>query len=521
MAPLTRVQRYISPWATRLFAVAFLDRRAIMWGLRETVKNLTPEQKVVLRSILNKHQVIIPKYGASRFRFLKSFHLKKTVRIGSLLKAAREFYQSTGRDDLMILLDQIYEGRRTGQYNRNSYRGIDYAQVLRTIAPRIISAPAVDVDSPNRLLDQSFEFATECGAVSEAEGLYRMRKVSDMGGDMQTIVASLFMSMLAVYLPRIFDGVIGQGLGELKDSLIRIISSFQKLEKSFGFDCAQLGSDQQYVYKKMSELIKGAGSPQVLLLFFLSKLIAARKSRSSNDPIFDEIRFVYAPLAERLGLIYLADDFRDQHLRLYQPAKHSEVMKKIETCLGMNYAEAKSFLSFFARDLMAELRQKLGTEIPNLIAKFRVKSPYGVWNKVEVRREYSYDELTDVLAQKFIVESEAELQQVYKFLRKSDVYKSDPKKTKIALQPLGESGGWRGIKMVGVDQAGLPVEVQIMTREMDKENNLGKASHWRYNLEKEIGTLAQVFPLQEPSDVMTGNFVENFWQLHDHWTEAA
>ena len=72
--------------------------------------------------------------------------------------------------------------------------------------------------------------------------------------------------------------------------------------------------------------------------------------------------------------------------------------------------------------------------------------------------------------------------------------------------------------MVGKDAQRVPIEIQIMTREMNNENNRGKAATWRYNLNKELGAVEQVFDRLEPKEVKTSSFVDNFYQLLNYWT---
>ena len=72
---------------------------------------------------------------------------------------------------------------------------------------------------------------------------------------------------------------------------------------------------------------------------------------------------------------------------------------------------------------------------------------------------------------------------------------------------------WRGIKLVGEDVSRTPIEIQVMTNEMNAENNRGKAATWIYNLRKELRDLKQVFKLRELKEAITSNFSENFYEM--------
>jgi hypothetical protein len=340
----------------------------MIWGIRTAIKKLGEPKKISLKMALNKHGIILLKYRFVNIENLEHFHLRKNVTARRLTLAANEFYRITGRDDFLKIMGEIVEGRSSGTVDINA-RHVDYNQVLLTIKPRIIGEP-----SEWPVLKRAFNFASEVSKTSKDELIYRIQKMADIEGNIQAKIAALFLDIPAEDLPALFQKVRDEKLFDLSDSVFKIIRRAQYLRDHFEFDQAELENDKKYIYRKMCELIRGSRTPQVLLLFFLQKLSEARDAKDSSANIFDEIRFLYAPLAERLGLIFLADDFRDQWLRLGKPTKHAEIVGKVYELIKMSYKGAKIFLDTYTRELFAILQKKLKSIYQEITGKFRVKS---------------------------------------------------------------------------------------------------------------------------------------------------
>ncbi len=529
----TWVQMRISPLATRVSSIFFQNRKAIAMGIRSVAKGLGHKENLILRIILGRHGILLPKFRGIRLEQAEHCHFRKNVTTTKLTLAAHEFYRMTGRDDFVMVIPAIVRGKASERLQYSSREGIDYKRILSAIKPRVLKelqkeAPEAE-EWRSEVIDQAFDLASRVSRTEQAELIYRIQKMADIGGDIQAVVASLFMDMSPEKIENLLNDSRSEGLVKLSCSIKKIVQRYQYLKDHFGFDPSQIAKDKKYIYRKMTELIRGARMPRTLLLVFLDKLTQARKAqaregRERPPQIFHEIRFFYAPLAERLGLVFLADDFRDQFLRLGNPVKYKFIVEKVRGRIRMDYEGAKIFLSMYARELFALLQEKLKAESQEITVKFRVKSPYSIWNKVEIRGEYSYDALNDILGIKIICESEAQLMKIRDIVKKNDLFmvKSGGIKEvlkKPEIERTEEEGvKWRGIKMVGEDAQGVPIEIQIMTQEMNNENNRGKAATWRYNLEKELGEIEQVFDILEPKEVITSSFVDNFYQLLNYWT---
>jgi len=524
----TWFQLKISPYMTWAASSGYQNRAAVAREIRSIARRISPEEKFVLRLALNKHGILKPRLKFINIADVQHYHLRLKMTTTKLTLAAHEFYQDTGRNDFIMVLRDIVAQKASERVHLGAHQ-IDYHQRLLSVKSRVLrdlqKREADEESAESIVIDQAFDLASRLTHVNKDELIYRIRKMPDIGGDIQAIVAALFMDMPVKKINNYLRHSRSMTLQNLADSTCQIVRRYQYMRDHFDFDVTQIPKDKRYIYRKMCELIRGTRTPRVLLLYFLNKLSEARKVQHSHR-ILNEMRFLLAPLAERLGLVFLADDFRDQYLRLGSPRLHAFVVDKVTQRIGMNYEKAKLFLEIFTRELYRLLQEKLGPESQGISIKFRVKSPYSNWNKVDIRGKkegYTYEDLPDILGVKIICD-EALILKIYDLMKKSELYVVKGKiKEKFEVS---EKDPWTGIKMTGEEtNLGIPIEIQIMTREMNDENNKGLAATWHHNLQKELDDgehkWEQIFDKREGKEAIGPNFFKNFYDIRNWWTVQA
>jgi hypothetical protein len=552
------VRGYISPLATRVCArLGWVDRRQVDLGVRKLNDILPPEARAHLwfalaavaptitpRSVLMKivKAPTVLKNAPQELSQTRPCDYALRITAKGLADAANKFKEDSGLDYLSDLIKPMVAGE-VAEFDFTKFDTPNNVIMLKEalrgqrkkrILKGLFAEEPVGREWKSKVVDQALRFAAVQSGLTPEQIDYRMRKSAAIHGDVKTIVASFFMDIDALALRQLFDATIKDDAGykELylySDAVCSIVARAQFLENNFSFDFAQLGEDPKLIYRKMCELIRGAETLQVLLLFFLNKLISLKSSDPLKDEVFDAVRFVIAPLAERIGLIFLADDFRDQYLKHSNPVKYREVVEKIESRLGMTYEEAKEFMEIYVDKLIDYLDSK-GVNIDNLTVYARLKSPFSAYEKVEDREEgHTYENLMDLMGIKIVyVSSLAREKEVSDaeflgyLLTKGDIFVPTPGGIKKAL--AGTKGKWLGIKITGHNKIGkpvVPIEIQIMTEEMNAANNHGKAAHWLYKLQEILKMLgvAQIFPKQEIADEMGADPYRNFEQLRHFWTE--
>ncbi len=213
---------------------------------------------------------------------------------------------------------------------------------------------------------------------------------------------------------------------------------------------------------------------------------------------------IYAPLANRLGIGQLKWELEDFAFRYQHPDTYKQIAKKLDE----RRIDRESYIASF----VDSLQQGLNKEGIKGEVYGRPKHIYSIWKKMQ-RKQLSFEELFDVRAIRIVVER---LQDCYGALgivhtlyhhlpNEFDDYVANPK-----------PNGYQSIHTVVLGPEGKTVEVQIRTRQMHEDAELGVAAHWKYKeggqgakggYEEKIAWLRKILAWQE--DVAdSGNLVE-------------
>jgi (p)ppGpp synthase/HD superfamily hydrolase len=120
-----------------------------------------------------------------------------------------------------------------------------------------------------------------------------------------------------------------------------------------------------------------------------------------------------------------------------------------------------------------------------------VKNPYSILQKL-TRTSVKIEELTDIVGFRIIVKEEDECYTTLKLIR--DIYKVIPDKYRDYINKP-KTNGYRSLHtVILLGSYGLPVEIQIRTREMHNIAEKGKAAHNKYkeNQEQQTVTLGKL-----------------------------
>ncbi len=189
-----------------------------------------------------------------------------------------------------------------------------------------------------------------------------------------------------------------------------------------------------------------------------------------------EALYVYAPLAERLGLYALKREFEERAFACIHP----EVQAEIAGMVNESEQERMAIIRAVKAPLEESLRE-LGYEFE---IKARVKSPYSIWRKMK-KKDIPFSEVFDVYALRVIFEApgddpEAEADDC---MRIADAVTSlfeehEGRRRDWARHP--KANGYRATHLTVRGPGDHWVEVQIRSRRMDEIAELGYAAHWKY-----------------------------------------
>lgn len=195
---------------------------------------------------------------------------------------------------------------------------------------------------------------------------------------------------------------------------------------------------------------------------------AVKNDELRRLPVAREAFDVYAPLAHRLGIGHLKWELEDLSFRYL----YGDAYRKIARLLDGKRVEREQFIARVKDELTRVLRAA-GLEVD---IDGRAKHIYSIWRKMQ-RKGIGFSQVYDIRAVRILV---PEIRDCYATLGvvhglwhnipgEFDDYIANPKEN-----------GYRSLHTAVVGPEGKVLEVQIRTRQMHEEAELGVCAHWRY-----------------------------------------
>ena len=176
---------------------------------------------------------------------------------------------------------------------------------------------------------------------------------------------------------------------------------------------------------------------------------------------------VYAPIANRLGILNVKEELEDRSLHYLDPVGYEEISRMLSERAGEE---------FLAR-VSGVIEQRLvESGIEGATIKRRVKSIYGIYRKT-IMQNKSFDEIYDIYAVRIILDTLAECYSTLGLIH--DMYHPLPNRFKDYIS-TPKPNGYQSLHTTVIGHEGIPFEVQIRTRKMDEQAEYGVAAHWKY-----------------------------------------
>ena len=221
--------------------------------------------------------------------------------------------------------------------------------------------------------------------------------------------------------------------------------------------------------------------------------------------IAGETLYIYAPLANRLGLNKIKEELEDLSFKYEHPEEYAIIKEK----LAQTQAHRDSVFEEFTRPIRKELdRMGIKYEI-----KARIKTPYSIWCKMQ-NKHISFEEIYDILAVRIIFEPKSledevnECFQIYVYASK--IYRPHPERLRDWLNHP-KANGYQALHVTLMSNSGQWIEVQIRSTRMDEMAEQGFAAHWKYKegtkttadseneLEKWLKTIKEILDDPQPN----------------------
>ena len=176
---------------------------------------------------------------------------------------------------------------------------------------------------------------------------------------------------------------------------------------------------------------------------------------------------VYAPIANRLGILNVKEELEDRSLHYLDPVGYEDISKMLSERAGEE---------FLAKVSGVIERRLIESGIEGATIKRRVKSIYGIYRKT-IMQNKSFDEIYDIYAVRVILDSLAECYSTLGLIH--DMYHPLPNRFKDYIS-TPKPNGYQSLHTTVIGHEGIPFEVQIRTRKMDEQAEYGVAAHWKY-----------------------------------------
>ena len=179
---------------------------------------------------------------------------------------------------------------------------------------------------------------------------------------------------------------------------------------------------------------------------------------------------IYAPIANRLGMNKLRLELEDLGFAALYPTR-SRILKEAITKARGNRKE-------ILQNIETSIKRRLRQENLKGEAVGREKHLYSIYLKMQ-SKSLSFREVFDMYAFRIIVDT---VDQCYRVLgAMHNLYKPVPGKFKDYIA-IPKSNGYQSLHTVLFGPYGVPIEIQIRTRDMDDVAESGVAAHWLYKL---------------------------------------
>ncbi|HAN68591.1 bifunctional GTP diphosphokinase/guanosine-3',5'-bis pyrophosphate 3'-pyrophosphohydrolase [Haliea sp.] len=286
--------------------------------------------------------------------------------------------------------------------------------------------------------------------------------LADMHMDHQSLMAAMLHDVIED--TGIEKDSIGHQFGPAVAELVDGVSKLTQME--FG----SLAEKQAENFQKMA--LAMARDIRVILVKLADRLHNMRTlgvlPQDKARRIARETLEIYAPIAMRLGMNAVRMEFEDLGFSALYPMRASRIQAAIRASSGYR----KELVDKIRHQIESTLEQE-GHDVEVI---GREKHLYSIYSKMKSKKK-SFSEIMDIYAFRIIVDS---VDTCYRVLGSvHSLYKPVPGEFSDYIA-IPKANGYQSLHTVLMGMHGVPIEIQIRTREMEEMANNGIAAHWLY-----------------------------------------
>lgn len=256
----------------------------------------------------------------------------------------------------------------------------------------------------------------------------------------------------------------------------KVANIVEGLTKIAGGIFGERASLQAETFKKL--LLTMSDDIRVILIKISDRLHNMRTLSSmlpsKQYKIAGETLYIFAPLADRLGLNKIKTELENLSFKY----EHPEDFAAIEAKLAETQPERDTIFDKFTPAICEKL-DEMGCKYS---IKARIKSPYSIWMKMQ-NKHVPFDEIYDILAIRIVFvpqNRDEEIDECYRIYGPlTKIYKPHPTRFRDWLSNP-KANGYQALHNTFMSKQGKWIEVQIRSDRMDDIAEQGFAAHWKY-----------------------------------------
>ncbi|MEQ9464230.1 MAG: bifunctional GTP diphosphokinase/guanosine-3',5'-bis pyrophosphate 3'-pyrophosphohydrolase [Haliea sp.] len=286
--------------------------------------------------------------------------------------------------------------------------------------------------------------------------------LADMHMDHQSLMAAMLHDVIED--TGIDKDSIGSQFGPAVAELVDGVSKLTQMEFS------SLAEKQAENFQKMA--LAMARDIRVILVKLADRLHNMRTlgvlPQDKARRIARETLEIYAPIAMRLGMNSVRIEFEDLGFSALYPMRATRIAAAMRAGSG----HRKELVDKIRHQIESTLEQE-GHDVEVI---GREKHLYSIYSKMKSKKK-SFAEIMDIYAFRIIVDS---VDTCYRVLGSvHSLYKPVPGEFSDYIA-IPKANGYQSLHTVLMGMHGVPIEIQIRTREMEEMANNGIAAHWLY-----------------------------------------
>ena len=195
---------------------------------------------------------------------------------------------------------------------------------------------------------------------------------------------------------------------------------------------------------------------------------------SKQYKIAGETLYIFAPIADRLGLNKIKTELENLSFKYEHPEAYEKILQQL--------ADTQAARDELTSNFIPAIREKLDSMGVKYTIKARIKSPYSIWMKMQ-HKHIPFEEVFDILAIRIIFVPEDrnkekdECFRIYSAI--CDTYQPHPTRFRDWVS-TPKTNGYQAIHNTFMSKQGKWIEVQIRSDRMDDIAEVGFAAHWKY-----------------------------------------